>query len=120
MNEDDEKLQAIIHNAKLLDLNINEISVLYCIHKAGMITQRDIERRADLRQPEVSLAIKHLASMGLLECGNQESLNKGRPVNVYTLKKPVSDYFLAIKKQKENELMMMRLALEDLGKQFSD
>ena len=120
MYEADEKLKSIIHNAKILNLNVNEIKVLFCIHKAGVITQRDIERQADLRQPEVSLALKHLSSMDLLENATIQNPVKGRPHNCYNLKKPVSEYFTSIKKQKEQEWMMTKLALDDMGQQFTD
>lgn len=120
MYEDDEKLKSLIHNAKILNLNVNEIKVLYCIHKAGEITQRDIERKADLRQPEVSLAIRHLSSMEMLNCTSVQNPVKGRPHNCYTLKKPIKGYFSAIKKQKENEWMVMKLALDDISQQFAD
>ena len=120
MYEDDEKLKSIIHNAKILNLNVNEIKVLYCINKAGEITQRDIERQADLRQPEVSLAIKQLSSIDMLKCDVTPSLVKGRPQNSYTMKKTMKDYFSAIKKQKENEWMMMKLALDDMDQQFEE
>ena len=119
MFEDDEKFNSIIHNAKILNLNVNEIKVLYCIHKAGVITQRDIERRADLRQPEVSLAIRRLFSMGMLENAPIQNPVKGRPVNCYNLKRPVSEYFASVKKQKEQEWMMTRLALDDMSQQFA-
>lgn len=120
MFENDEKFKSIIHNAKILNLNVNEIRVLYCIHKAGVITQRDIERQADLRQPEVSLAIKHLSLMGMLDNETVQNLGKGRPHNSYTLKKPIKEYFSAIKKQKENEWLMVKLALDDIGQQFAN
>ncbi|MDD1690512.1 MAG: MarR family transcriptional regulator [Methanoregula sp.] len=120
MYEDDEKLKSIIHNAKILNLNVNEIKVLYCIHKAGEISQRDIERRADLRQSEVSLAIKHLSLMEMLNCDSIQNAVKGRPQKYYSLKKSMMDYFSAINKQKENEWIMVKLALDDMGQQFAD
>lgn len=120
MYEDDEKINSIIHNAKILNLNVNEIKVLYCIHKAGEITQRDIERQADLRQPEVSLAIKQLSSMEMLICDTIQNPVKGRPQKCYTMKKPMKDYFSTLKKQKENEWMMVKLALDDMAQQFAE
>ncbi len=120
MFDDDEKYKSLIYNAKILNLNVNEIKVLYCIHKSGTITQRDIERNADLRQPEVSLAIKHLSSMGMLEYDNIQNPDKGRLMNYYKLKKPMKDYFFEIKKQKENEWLMEKLALDDMSQQFAD
>lgn len=120
MYEEDEKLKSIIHNAKILNLNVNEIKVLYCIHKAGVITQRDIERQADMRQPEVSLAISHLSSMEMLVNETIQNPVKGRPINSYNLKRPIHEYFSSIKKQKENEWMMVKLALDDMSQQFAD
>ena len=120
MYEDDEKLKMVIHNAKILNLNVNAIKVLYCIHKAGTITQRDIERQADLRQPEVSLAMKHLSSMEMLEYDSVQNPDKGRLMNYIKLKKPMKDYFSAVKKQKENEWLMEKLALDDISQQFAD
>jgi len=120
MFEDDEKFKSLIHNAKILDLNVNEIKVLYCIQKSGRISQRDIERQADLRQPEVSLAIKQLALTGMLHNESMPNPGKGRPFNCYTLKKPITEYFSAIKNAKEAEWSTARRALESLIKQFSD
>ena len=120
MYDDDEKYKSLIYNAKILNINVNEIKILYCIHKSGTITQRDIERQADLRQPEVSLAMKHLSLMGMLGCVSVQNPNKGRPHNCYNLLKPMKDYFFEIKKQKENEWLMEKLALDDMSQQFAD
>ena len=118
MDYDDEKLGAIIQNAKILKLNVNEIKVLYCIYKAGAISQRDIERKGDLRQPEVSSALSRLSSLDLLKLEIRQNVSKGRPVNVYSLKRSADEYFTIIKRQKEREWRIMQLALDDLIKQF--
>ncbi len=120
MIEEDEKLTSLVYNAKNLKINVNEIKVLYCIHKAGLITQREIELLANLRQPEVSLAVKNLSLSGMIDNKTVSNSTKGRPQNCYQLKKPVNKYLLSIKKQKENEWMMVKLTLEDLIRQFSE
>lgn len=120
MIEDDEKLTSIVFNAKNIKINVNEIKVLYFIHKVGIITQREIERLANLRQPEVSIAIKNLTASGIIDNSSVFNPSKGRPQNCYRLNKPVSEYLLSIKKQKENEWMIITLAIEDMIRQFSD
>ena len=36
----DEKRNLFIYNAKILNLNVNEINVLYCFYKAGKISRK--------------------------------------------------------------------------------
>lgn len=43
MYEDDEKFKSITQNAKILNLNLIEIKVLYSIHNAKEITQQDLD-----------------------------------------------------------------------------
>lgn len=76
-------------------------------------TSRDIEHGADLRQPEVSLAVKYLEGKGWIE--NRESVtpNKGRPIKIWTLKVPVRNILDAISREKQDEL---KARIEMIGK----
>ena len=67
-------------------------------------TSRDIERGTDLRQPEVSLAIKYLAEMGWVNSDEIASDRKGRPVRNYTLAMRVPDIMTSIEKQKKADV----------------
>ena len=65
-------------------------------------TSRQIERVVDLRQPEVSIALKNL--YGFVSVAKQESENIGRPNKVYRMSKKQGDAYLkcmADEKQKE-------------------
>ena len=65
-------------------------------------TARQIERVVDLRQPEVSIALKNLH--GFVSVTEQASENKGRPNKVYRMSKKQGDAYLkciADEKQKE-------------------
>jgi predicted transcriptional regulator len=66
-------------------------------------TSREIERGTDLRQPEVSIAIKYLDEQGWVQCRTIPSENKGRPQKCYSLTKPVKEIIAAIEKAKKNE-----------------
>ena len=66
-------------------------------------TSREIERGTDLRQPEVSLAIKYMDERGWIKSNEIPSDMKGRPVRNYALAIPVPDIMTAIEKQKKAE-----------------
>jgi predicted transcriptional regulator len=66
-------------------------------------TSRDIERGTDLRQPEVSIAIRYLEDQGWIKSWKTPSDKKGRPVWNYALAVPVPEIMTSIKKQKKAE-----------------
>lgn len=66
-------------------------------------TSREIERGTDLRQPEVSLAIKYMDEQGWIKSNEIPSDKKGRPVRNYALVIPVPDIMTCIEKQKKAE-----------------
>ena len=66
-------------------------------------TSREIERGTDLRQPEVSLAIKYMDEQGWIKSNEIPSDKKGRPVRNYALAIPVPDIMTCIEKQKKAE-----------------
>ncbi|HII99676.1 MAG TPA: MarR family transcriptional regulator [Methanoregula sp.] len=66
-------------------------------------TSRDLERGTDLRQPEVSTAIKYLEKQGWIKSWKTPSDKKGRPVWNYALAVPVPEIMTSIEKQKKTE-----------------
>jgi predicted transcriptional regulator len=66
-------------------------------------TTRAIERGTDMRQPEVSLAMKYLNGRGWVESHEDGSANKGRPSKVYKLAMPISKILDIIEKEKKDE-----------------
>jgi len=67
-------------------------------------TARDIEQGADLRQAEVSVAMKYLAGKGWVECHNFPDTGKGRPIKIWDLKVPVENILDTISREKQAEL----------------
>ncbi len=68
-------------------------------------TSYDIEHGADLRQPEVSVAVKYLEGKGWIGCKETLSSNKGRPIKIWTLNVPVRNILDTISREKQDELM---------------
>ncbi|MEN6395779.1 MAG: MarR family transcriptional regulator [Methanoregula sp.] len=67
-------------------------------------TSHDIERGADLRQPEVSIAIQSLKEQGWITCRQARTESIGRPENVVSLSRPVSEIIELIRTEKEGEI----------------
>ena len=66
-------------------------------------TSRTIERGTDMRQPEVSMAMKSLIELGWIKSRETPSEKKGRPTKVYTLAKPIAEIINCIESEKKNE-----------------
>jgi predicted transcriptional regulator len=72
-------------------LKTNEARVLVVFFRGKEMTSRDIERIADLRQPEVSVAITCLSKRRWVYVSNLITENKGRPVKLFDLKESVDE-----------------------------
>lgn len=96
----------------LMELGIrrNIATVLVFLANIPEATSHEIERGTDLRQPEISMAMKYLAEKGWIRSRENPSENKGRPTKVYELVTPVSEIMDAIGAEKKEE-MAHRLAL---------
>jgi predicted transcriptional regulator len=66
-------------------------------------TSREIERGTDLRQPEISIAMKYLGDQGWIRERDTPSESKGRPQKRYSLAVPIKEIFSAIEKEKKAE-----------------
>jgi predicted transcriptional regulator len=67
-------------------------------------TSLEIEHGTDLRQPEVSVAIKYLASKGWITSRDVVSEKKGRPMKNYSLAVPFRQIVAAIEKAKKSDV----------------
>jgi predicted transcriptional regulator len=89
----------------LIDIGMkrNVAKVLVFLIYAKEATSRAIERGIDLRQPEVSLAIKYMAGQGWVTSEEVPSAKKGRPNKKYALAIPVREIMAAIEKNTKDE-----------------
>jgi len=81
----------------------NVALVLMFLANTPETTSRGIERGTDLRQPEVSIAMKYLMERGWIKTYQSSSTNKGRPLKVYELAISISKIMNSIEKEKKDE-----------------
>ncbi|NMB77893.1 MAG: ArsR family transcriptional regulator [Methanomicrobiales archaeon] len=86
-----------------LGMKNNVAKVLVFLMSSHPTTSRDIERGTDLRQPEVSLAIKYLETRGWVTRDEGAATTKGRPIMIFELAMSVREIMDSIEEEKTNE-----------------
>jgi predicted transcriptional regulator len=90
----------------LMDIGLkrNVAKVLVYLANTSEATSRDIERGTDLRQPEVSIAMRTLKQNDWVTSRESKAESKGRPVKIYSLAKPTEEIMDIIEKNKRKEV----------------
>lgn len=78
-------------------LKTNEARLLIVFFRGAEPTSRELERIADLRQPEVSIAITGLMKHKWVCVSSLITANKGRPVKIFKLTGTIDDILDDIK-----------------------
>jgi predicted transcriptional regulator len=81
----------------------NISKVLVFLANSPEATSRAIERGADMRQPEVSLAMRYLMEQGWVKSRDSSAETKGRPMKIYELAIPFSEIIDRIESAKKSE-----------------
>jgi predicted transcriptional regulator len=82
----------------------NVAKMLVFLANTKEATSRQIERGADMRQPEACMAIKYLSGQGWIKSREAPSEKQGRPEKHYSLAVPPRQIISHIEKVKKNEL----------------
>ena len=84
------------------------LTYLACVDEA---TSREIEMGSDLRQPEVSIAMRELRKLDWISERDEKNPGKGRPYRIYKLKKGLYDIidYLETNKRAETEQVMTKI-----------
>ena len=96
----DEQNIEFVHLLASLGVQRNVAKVITYLAVAGESTSREIERGTDLRQPEVSIAMRTLRQENWVNEHEVKSEGKGRPHKVYTLTVPVDEIIKLIEEEK--------------------
>ena len=86
-----DKEESIISILVALGMRSNSAKVLVFLSSTEITTSRQIERGTDLRQPDVSLAIKDLTARGWVRAMQDSPSRKGRPRKIYSLSMSVPE-----------------------------
>ena len=81
----------------------NIAKVLVFLAGTQEATSHAIERGTDLRQPEVSIAMRTLSGLGWVVSSENKTETKGRPIKIYTLAKPINEIMDSIEIEKKEE-----------------
>lgn len=98
-----EKEEAFVDLLIEIGTKKNVAKLLVFLANTPEATSREIERGTDLRQPEVSIAMKYLADQGWIKEHEKSSESKGRPMKVYQLAMPMTKIMGYIEDEKKKE-----------------
>ena len=79
-------------------------------------TSKDLEIGSELRQPEVSIAMRELRSYGWIDEREVKKEGKGRPMKIYKLAVPMPEIVVHLEKQTMQEAQRSMENIEKLKK----
>ncbi|UCC92222.1 MAG: MarR family transcriptional regulator [Thermoplasmata archaeon] len=71
-------------------------TLAYLSSKEEWATSKDIEKATNLRQPEVSIAVRELEDKGWVERDSLKRESKGRPINIYRMSVKLDKVYTSI------------------------
>lgn len=92
-------------------LKRNVARVLTYLAGVDEATSREIEMGSDLRQPEVSIAMREIRKLDWISERDEKNPGKGRPYRIYKLNKSLPDIisYLEGEKAKESEMILRQI-----------
>lgn len=110
----DEKDERAVELFTDLGMPRNLAKTLMFISQVDECKSSEVEQGADLRQPEVSVAMQELRRRGWAEKRDLKKKGKGRPVHIYTLTKKLPDILNKFEQEKMKQVETIRKDLTDL------
>ena len=92
----------------------NLAKTLLYISQVDECRSADVEQGADLRQPEVSVAMQELRRRGWAKKRDEKKKGKGRPVHLYKLTSDLPAILKSFEKEKMQEVENIRTDLDQL------
>ncbi|WP_319508088.1 transcriptional regulator [uncultured Methanolobus sp.] len=109
-----EKEYEIVELLRKLDINRTVALTLACLSSGEEITSREIEKNSNLRQPEVSIAMRYLKDNNWVDIREEKKTEgKGRPVKLYRLVTPLDEIVHSIE---QKILLESRYVLNNIEK----
>jgi predicted transcriptional regulator len=95
----DEKDEEIADALISLGMSRYVARILAYLQHEEDVTSRELEQRAGLHQPEVSIAMKELKERGWINEREEKKPGKGRPHKIYSLKIGLKEIVTHLEKQ---------------------
>jgi predicted transcriptional regulator len=97
-----------------IGLKRNVAKVLTYLAAVTEATSREIEIGSDLRQPEVSIAMREIRRLDWVVERDEKNPGKGRPYRIYRLNKSLSEIVETLEEQKSKESERIMKQIEKL------
>ena len=97
-----------------LNLSRNVASTLAFLSNVNEATSKDLELGSQLRQPEVSIAMRELRDFGWLDEREIKKEGKGRPMKVYKLSVPMGKIVEHLENQTKKDTQRTMKNIEKL------
>lgn len=111
----DKKEEEIADILITLGMSRNAAITLAYLQNTNSATSIELERSTELRQPEVSIAMKQLKERGWInEKEEKKKPGKGRPYKVYSLKVGFKDIIAQLEKQQKKAVHEAQAKIERL------
>ena len=111
LDDDDERAVDLFTD---LGMPRNLAKTLVYLSQCEECRSAEVEQGADLRQPEVSVAMQELRKRGWAKKRDLKKKGKGRPVHVYKLTKSLPTILETFEQEKMRQVENIRQNLEDL------
>jgi len=92
----------------------NLAKTLMYISQVNECRSAEVEQGADLRQPEVSVAMQEMRRRGWAKKRDLKKKGKGRPVHIYKLTKPLPKILQNFEKEKMKQVDTIKKDLDQL------
>ena len=112
----DEKDDKAVELFADLGMPKNLAKTLMYISQVEECKSSEVEQGADLRQPEVSVAMQELRRRGWAKKRDVKKKGKGRPVHIYKLTKPLPEILHSFEEEKLKQVETIKSDLDDLQK----
>jgi predicted transcriptional regulator len=110
----DEKDQEFIDALRSLNVQRNVAGLITYLANTNDATSRQIEMGTDLRQPEVSIAMRTLRQNNWVNERDVKAEGKGRPMKVYKLRVPIQEIIQHYEEEKNSEAAETMQAIKRL------
>jgi predicted transcriptional regulator len=95
-------------------LKRNVAKVLTYLAGVEEATSREIETGSDLRQPEVSIAMREIRELNWVSEHDEKNPGKGRPYRIYRLNKSLPEIVEYLEGEKTRESDQIKMQIEKL------
>ncbi|MCJ7571996.1 MAG: ArsR family transcriptional regulator [Candidatus Thermoplasmatota archaeon] len=111
LDEKDDKAVTLFSE---LGMPRNLAKTLMYISQVPECRSADVEQGADLRQPEVSVAMQEMRRRGWAKKRDLKKKGKGRPVHIYTLTKALPEILRNFESDKMKQVQTIKSDLSEL------